>query len=46
MKLTEPSCLSSSGKELIPRTYLGNTGFDFQEKQHLACAHASTHKLD
>jgi len=24
----QPSCLGLSGKELIPMTYLGNTGFD------------------
>jgi len=42
----KPSCLGSSGKELCPRTHPENTGFDFQEEQRLAIAHASTHELD
>ncbi|AES65143.1 hypothetical protein MTR_2g035920 [Medicago truncatula] len=36
----------SSLKELLPRTYPGNTRFDSQGEQHLTSAHASTHKLD
>jgi len=27
----QPSCLGSSGKEHLPRMYLGNTGFDPRE---------------
>jgi len=38
--------LGSSGKELLPRTYLGNTGFNSQGEQRLASAHVSTHEPD
>ena len=31
----KPSCLGSSGKELLPRTYPENTGFDSQGEQPL-----------
>jgi len=34
--------LGFSGKELIPMTYPGNTGLDFQGEQRLASVHAST----
>jgi len=40
----EPSCLGSNGKELIPMTNPGNTGFDFQGEQRSVSAHASTHE--
>ncbi|AES59989.1 hypothetical protein MTR_1g038670 [Medicago truncatula] len=42
----KPSCLASRGKELIPRTYSGNTEFDFQGEQRLASTHAFTHEPD
>jgi len=46
LQLSKPSCLGSSGKEFLSRTYPGNTGFDFQREQRLASAHASTHESD
>jgi len=36
--IKKPSCLRSSGKGLLPKTYLGNTGFDFQENNAWQCA--------
>jgi len=42
----EPSYLGSSDKELLPRTYLKNIGFDSQAEQRLASAHASTYESD
>jgi len=36
--INEPSCLNSSGKKLILRTYPGNNGFDSQGKQRLVSA--------
>jgi len=37
--LAQPSCLDSSGKEFLPKTYSGNTGFESQREQRLVSAH-------
>jgi len=44
--LYQSSCLGSSDKELLLRTYLENTRFDFQKEQRLISAHVSTHEPD
>jgi len=38
--------LSKGSKELLPRMYPGNTGFEFQGEQLLASVHASMHESD
>jgi len=43
---SKPSCLGSSGTELLPKTYFGEYRVRFLGEQRLVSAHAFTHESD